>query len=319
MRCSTWRRLVDEPAIGTAAAARAWVALEQPGPWGAKAPTQSRLDPELGKSLEKRSKAAGARLALLRHPAGSTDRYATQRQVFAACSLPGRTFLLGGTVEDPAALLDLDVEALVDGDVDAVRTSLPALVEHTAPVLLVCVNGKRDACCALLGLPTAYTLHDEFGEAVWETNHLGGHRFAPTTVTLPYGYSHAGVDPLRGQAIMRAAEGGRLVPDGLRGRSAWHSPVQAAELAARRAADEWRLDAIAVESTERTAKYAWTVRLTVGEHPIEVAASSHPADQRRPESCGKDDKPVYVWHTQVLSDGIGAEPATGREAHRDLG
>ncbi|MGH3423503.1 MAG: sucrase ferredoxin, partial [Nocardioidaceae bacterium] len=195
MRCSTWRRLVDEPAIGSAAHARAWVALEQPGPWGAKAPTQSRLDPRLGKTLEKRLKSLDSRLALIRHPAGSTDRHATDRQVFAACSAPGATVLLSGTVTDPAELLDLDLEALLRGDAEAVTRSLPALSEHAGPVLLVCVNGKRDVCCALLGRPTAYALHDEFGDAVWEANHLGGHRFAPTTALLPSGYSHAGVDP----------------------------------------------------------------------------------------------------------------------------
>lgn len=295
MRCSTWRRMLDEPPIGSAAVARAWVALEQPGPWGAKAPTQSRLDPDLGKTLEKRLKAAGGRLALLRHPAGSTDRHATRRQVFAAYTEPEETFLLSGTVDDPAALLDLDIESLVRGDAEAVRRSLPALTPQLRPVMLVCVNGKRDACCALLGRPTAYAMHDEFGDAVWEANHLGGHRFAPTTVLLPHGYSHAAVDAERGQAIMHAAQGGRLVPDGLRGRSYWDAAGQAAELAARRSENVWGLDAVVVESSEHTGEHTWTVRLSVADMPAEVLLTRRKTDITRPESCGNEATPVHVW------------------------
>ena len=40
--------MLREPLAGTAVVAKGWVVLEQPGPWGAKAPTQSHLDAEFG-------------------------------------------------------------------------------------------------------------------------------------------------------------------------------------------------------------------------------------------------------------------------------
>ena len=47
--CSTqWDAL---PAWGTATQARFWVAVEQSGPWGRDALTESHLDPDLGARL----------------------------------------------------------------------------------------------------------------------------------------------------------------------------------------------------------------------------------------------------------------------------
>ncbi|MCZ9337866.1 sucrase ferredoxin, partial [Streptomyces sp. TRM76130] len=51
-RCSTVSQDLDEPVSATAATARTWLLLEQPGPWGAKALTSSHLDPALGRALE---------------------------------------------------------------------------------------------------------------------------------------------------------------------------------------------------------------------------------------------------------------------------
>jgi len=305
MRCSTWRRVLDEQPIGSAAEARIWVALEQPGPWGAKAPTQSRLDPGLGAELEKRMKRAGGRLALLRHPAGSTDRLATRRRVFVASAAAGSELLLTGVLDDPGTLLDLDLSALRDGDFEAVRRSVPVLSTHPEPVMLVCVNGKRDACCALFGRPTAHALHDEFGDVVWETNHLGGHRFAPTTLQLPHGYSHAGVDPERGQAIIRAARAGQLCPDGLRGRSSREPAEQVAELAIRQATQCWDLDAVRVVDTERTGSNQWSVTTLVADEPRTLTVARHRSDVRRPKSCGKDGSAMDGWNVHDPRAGEG--------------
>ncbi|OEV07469.1 sucrase ferredoxin, partial [Streptomyces nanshensis] len=50
--CATASRDLAEPLAGTAATARTWLLIEQPGPWGRKALTQSRLDPDLGQALD---------------------------------------------------------------------------------------------------------------------------------------------------------------------------------------------------------------------------------------------------------------------------
>ena len=301
MHCSTWNRVVAERPIGSAATAKAWLVVEQPGPWGARAPTSSAMDPALGADLDARVGALGARLALIRRPSGA-DHGQAQHRVFAACSVPGQTFLLEGTVDRVEDLLPLDLDALVRGDQDGVRASLPVLHATDEPLLLVCVNGKRDLCCALLGRPTAHALHDQFGETVWEANHLGGHRFAPTTVLLPHGYSHAGVDPRRGAAIITRAREGSLEPEGLRGRSCWAPAGQVAELAAREHTDEWRLDAVKVAHVRPTEDLAWDVDVTgtgTGTARHTVAVTCTTTNIMRPESCGKADASMPSWTASV--------------------
>jgi hypothetical protein len=51
-------------------------------------------------------------------------------------------------------------------------------------MLLVCTNGRRDVCCALWG-QRFYAAAAALLPNVWQTTHLGGHRFAATAVSLP--------------------------------------------------------------------------------------------------------------------------------------
>ncbi len=65
------------------------------------------------------------------------------------------------------------------------------------PILLVCTNGKRDACCALRGRALMTALAADHAERTWECTHLGGHRFAGNLVCLPHGIVYGRV-PSRG-------------------------------------------------------------------------------------------------------------------------
>ncbi len=60
------------------------------------------------------------------------------------------------------------------------------------PLALVCTNGKRDRCCALLGRPLAAELASSGVEGVWEVTHLGGHRFSPPCSCCPTATRTAG-------------------------------------------------------------------------------------------------------------------------------
>ena len=54
-------------AFGTAPEASFWVALEQPGPWGRDAFTESHLDAGLGEQLASTATAHGGRVGRPRH------------------------------------------------------------------------------------------------------------------------------------------------------------------------------------------------------------------------------------------------------------
>lgn len=280
--CATASRDLDEPLAGTAATASTWLLLEQPGPWGAKALTSSHLDPETGRALEAAAEGTGVRIALIRRPGRHADSHAPAlRRVYAAHTTPGNTWLRGDVTDQPEELLDLDFTALGAGDHGGFGTP------HTgAPLALVCTNGKRDRCCALLGRPLAAALATSGEQGVWEVTHLGGHRFSPTLLVLPYGYAYGRSGQAAVKEILEEVRAGRVVTEGCRGSSAWERPGQAAELAVRTAAGEDAAGALRVVHTAGTApRWDVTVAHADGRHwrvTVAQGASLPP----RPESCG---------------------------------
>ncbi|MFF1276401.1 sucrase ferredoxin [Streptomyces marokkonensis] len=285
--CSTLSRELDEPVAGTAATARTWLLLEQPGPWGAKALTSSHLDPALGRALEAAARGTGVRIALIRRAGRHADcRVPAARRVYVAHTVPGNVWLHAATVTDPERLLDLDFAALGRGEPESFGAALGGGPHRGDPLALVCTNGKRDRCCALLGRPLAAELAASGVEGVWEVTHLGGHRFSPTVLVLPYGYAYGRAEAHAVKGVLHGAREGRIVVEGCRGNSAWERPGQAAELAVRRAAGEYAAEALSVARTDGAGpRWEVTVVHTDGRRwLVEVAqgASLPP----RPESCG---------------------------------
>jgi hypothetical protein len=272
---------------GTAATATTWLFLEQPGPWGPKALTQSHLDPALGRALESAAQGTGVRVALIRRPGRHADcGTPTARQVYAAHTVPGHVWLRTAGTGDPHELLDLDFAALGRGDhraFDAVLDGRP----HTGdPLALVCTNGKRDRCCALLGRPLAAELAASGMDGVWEVTHLGGHRFSPTLLVLPYGYAYGRAEAHAVKEVLHGVTEGRIVVEGCRGNSAWERPGQAAELAVRRAVREYAAEALSVVRTNGAApRWEVTVAHADGRHWRVTVAQSASLPPRA-ESCG---------------------------------
>ncbi|MFF8576610.1 sucrase ferredoxin [Streptomyces sp. NPDC015408] len=285
--CSTVSRDLDEPVSGTAPTATTWLLLEQPGPWGAKALTSSHLDPALGRTLEEAVKGTGVRVALIRRPGRHADRGTpVERRVYAAHTVPGNVWVHATTIRDPRRLLDLDFAALGRGDHRGFDSALGGGPHLGDPLALVCTNGKRDRCCALLGRPLAAELAASGEAGVWEVTHLGGHRFSPTVLVLPHGYAYGRVQAHDVKEILHGAREGRIVVQGCRGNSAWERPGQAAELALRSTLGEAAAGALSVVRTDGAAP-RWEVTLAHadGRHwrvTVAQGASSPP----RPESCG---------------------------------
>ncbi|MFI7010783.1 sucrase ferredoxin [Streptomyces sp. NPDC050145] len=283
--CATASRDLDEPLAGTAATARTWLLIEQPGPWGAKALTSSHLDPAVGRALESTAEGTGVRVALIRRPGRHADCHApTRHQVYIAHTGPGNAWLRGTTVDSPEELCALDLPALGAGDHGGFGE--PHL---GAPLALVCTNGKRDRCCALLGRPLASELAAAGEEGVWEVTHLGGHRFSPTLLVLPHGYAYGRATPAGVREILEAVRADRILVEGCRGNSAWDRPGQAAELAVRRMIAEHRAGVLDVIGSEHGADDVPLWRVTVAHTDgrrwlvtVAQGASLPP----RPESCG---------------------------------
>ncbi|WP_448315798.1 sucrase ferredoxin [Streptomyces sp. CO7] len=295
-RCATVSRVLDEPIAGTAVHARTWLLVEQPGPWGPKALTESRLDPALGRALEDTAEGSGVRIALIRRPGPHADHGTPPlRRVYAAHTAPRNDWVLGALTREPERLLDIDFAALGRGEPGAFDAVLPGTSPHTGfPLAFVCTNGRRDRCCALLGRPLAAELAASNVTSTWEITHLGGHRFSPTLLVLPHGYAYGRVDAPAVKEILHRARDGQVVTEHCRGRSAWARPGQAAELAVRTRIGETFADALDVTGVHRVPAGAaeqdpplWEVVVTHADgRRWRVVVAEATAAPPRPQSCG---------------------------------
>lgn len=300
--CSDGALAANEPLAGTSPHAAAWVALEQNGPWGPRALTDSHLDPEVGRAFEEVATRHDVRPCLIRRPGRHADEHARHeaaRRVLVAYTHPSGSWLLEGTVEEPGAVLRLDWAALRAGDQPAVRRSLRSLLPTTRPHLLVCTNGRRDVCCAVKGRPVALGAASAHPDLVWEVTHTSGHRFAPTAVLLPAGTLHGHLDVAAAEALLHAAGRGETVLEGSRGRSTWPPPAQAAELAVRETHGLLGLDALEVSAHEATGERSWVTQVRHGDgRTWTVRVTAEESEALRAESCGKALKPM-TWFAHV--------------------
>jgi hypothetical protein len=256
--CAATSRANHEPLAGTAAVATGWLLIEQSGPWGRDALTESGLDPAVGGALTAAAVDLPVRVQTIRRAGrgGSAGPRPDPRTVVLAHT--GATpwiETLELTGDDELARLDPAVCA---------RPEPPGLGRRRhEPLYLVCTHGKRDRCCATLGRPIADTLAALHLDAVWEVSHIGGHRFAGNLVVLPEGLVYGGLDVADAVRTVSLHEAGSLELAHLRGRSALPRPAQAAEVLLRRELDVDALTAVTVERTEEDAGGTATVLLDV--------------------------------------------------------
>jgi len=177
--------------------------------------------------------------------------------------------------------LDLDrYEDLLDVDLDA----LPA--ETATPMCLVCVHGRRDRCCALHGSAVFRAIQAR-GVDVWQTSHLGGHRFAACALWLPEGLMYGRLRPEHAEdfvAARRAGEIGEL--DLFRGRCSYDCPTQAADIFLRRRLSEQAANAIQWQATEPESASAWEARFRLESGDEVVRVRLEDTGVERPASCG---------------------------------
>lgn len=328
-------------ATATAPLAKFWVALEQNGPWGPRAATQSHLDPDLGGNVDRMCQAASGRFLLIRRPGRHPDRRKDNRQdinpqrVYIAGGLADRPWLLEADLEDPGRLARLGRLAGLSplgmcgaegaAGLDALMDTLPELKPSPGPVLMICTNSRRDVCCSVRGRPVADESAFRWPGQVWECSHTGGHRFAPTGVLLPYGQTFG---RLSGSSAVAALDAGMRaeIADQLlgatfdRGRSHLAAPEQAAESMVREQIREHRLLALSTsgapggnddpqgDDENISAENTWSCRVSHidGRH-WDVVVVRRPGGATLPESCGKE--PVPSWRWSVLADA--GQPISG--------
>jgi hypothetical protein len=308
-RCSVLARAAGEPLAGTAPRARAWLVLEQPGPYGFRALTTSHLPEPVRDVLGALPKDSGTTVLLARRVGRHADDHvaAGPRRFWFAHVSPGGVRMRSGLLDDAELLRPGLTEVLAA----ASRGELPPWGTRTTdPLLLVCTNARRDICCAIEGRPVAESLAADpaYADRVLEVSHLGGHRFAPTALLLPSGHSFGRLDPASARAVLDGADAGEIgALEHHRGRTSLPQPAQVAATAVRAAAGILGLDDLdvlrLVDGRAVPAGLRWSGDGEVAEVQVrhrdgrawhvEVVRTTLP--EPKPESCGKAAIDAHVW------------------------
>jgi hypothetical protein len=210
-----------EPSAASAPeASRAWLMIEHPGPWPHEAAGAAQPAPmaELVRAAEE----FGLRVQLIRRP--GRRQGGDLRAVFLGWTAGDQPWLRYAQVSASApGLSERDLKELADG----IEPSFGVVWDES--VYLVCTHGKRSVCCARLGVPLAQALAARHPGQVWETTHVGGHRFAANLVMLPHGVYYGPVSLGLAAAAIDAYQDGAVLPDRYRGRAGQPRAAQEAE------------------------------------------------------------------------------------------
>lgn len=297
--CSVqWDRAAAS-SYGSAPRGTFWLALEQNGPWGRAAVTESRLNPIFGAALDEAVRSAGGTLLLIRQPEEHADlAEASLRRVYLAGGLADEPWLLSGVIADPELLRELPLADLAVITRAEVVATAPWLTPVTESVLLVCANARRDICCAVRGRPIALELAALRPGRVWECTHLGGHRFAPTGIVLPLGQTLGRLTPQVALAALDAASSGRYAAEAL---GPWHDRGRTHAGPACSVADSW----VRAETGETDPSALWVLdqpddpnRFSVRHRDgrrWRLVITSRADSESRPESCGKPALISSTW------------------------
>jgi hypothetical protein len=250
--CSELSREVGESLIGTAVPVGAWLLLEYSGPWTAKATTDNDLPhPVQGWLDEQLDSIPNSRVQFIKQ---SPPVDVSGINFFVGLTREAAPLLYHFRLDDYQDLLALDPAALLSGE-----NGHDEFI-YSEPLFLVCTNGRRDRCCARFGVTLFPTLAAHLGDAVWQSTHLGGHRFAPNLVTFPDGTYYGRLTQSDVDAFVTTHRQGEIDLNHLRGRCCYDKVTQAADYYLRRETGVRERAAYRLLDKRRLDETQWAVR-----------------------------------------------------------
>jgi hypothetical protein len=256
--CSDISLQAGEQLFGTATQTRVYLLLEHNHVFGAKAIEASSLSPEVKERLASFSATDKTTKTLLIRRWSALPELGIR--FFIALARERDPVLFEFIFKDYEDFLSLDIAAVLEDDPQYLRS------RRVQPLILVCTNGRRDACCARKGLPVLDALHnaahDEGQSSVWQSSHIGGHRYAANVIFLPHGLLYGRVETDSAPNILHAYQLSQLYPDNLRGRTCYPEAAQVADYYLRQQTQALGLDDFHLLDERPVAPNQWEVRFS---------------------------------------------------------
>ncbi|MBA3384505.1 MAG: sucrase ferredoxin [Actinobacteria bacterium] len=212
--CSDVSLANGEPLGATASRIDHWLIVEYRGLWGPDALRASGLSDQVKQNLREQVRARPrSRLLFVRRP---NRRGRAELRGYAATSREGEESLRCTSLSSYEDLRELDLA----------QAGEPL----ERPLFLVCTHGKHDPCCARRGRPLFEALAEQVEEeAVWQTTHIGGDRFAGNLLCLSRGVYYGRVERKDAGRVLYAHLDDKIDLEHYRGRSCHSFAAQAAE------------------------------------------------------------------------------------------
>lgn len=280
-----------EPLAGSSPFAQAWIVVEHPGPWGRDALTDSGIPETVIHHVEEAEAASPIRFLAARsldHDRRG-DGAIFRRHVWLAYCHPARG-------ETRMTIID-NLEQILEWDLQSMATGHLPRIGHTVnePIEFVCTHSKRDTCCAVLGRDRVASVPKHLRTQVWECSHLGGHRFAATSLFLPSGRLYG---RLAEHCATTSGPECEPHPRHLRGPSYLPAPLQAAECAVRIEADLMPTTELQVSIREESdAAVVAEVSTSSGERWL---VRCEPHSVTSPASCGAESTSRSTWQPTLI-------------------
>lgn len=268
--CSRASREIEETLNGTAPHITSWLLLEYSGRWSNAAFRESNI-PETVKThintyLEA---AANSKLLLIKrkHRSESNIR-----------------FYCGQTDENnQLKLFKYDLRNYED--LLSLELNNPSGNLVSKPFFLVCTNGKKDKCCAQFGFPLFQALNEITDLDMWESSHVGQHRFAPNVLVFPQAtyYGRMGEEDI--PTLLNHVTQNTLMLEKLRGESVQPKPTQAAAYFLRHSLGFIAYEGLPVLRADEQSENHWRIVFEVGKTQYVVIIQHRPGKKKIYASC----------------------------------
>lgn len=189
-------------------------------------------------------------------------------------------------------LLGFDIDDLVVDNPDE------SAHHYWRPLYVICTNGRRDPCCAKWGVSLYRRLYEVIGEDLWQSSHVGGHRFAANMVCFPYGIYFGRLRPDEALPFIVGLQNGQIDLNHYRGRSYYPPPAQAGEYFLRKETGETYISAFRLINCNEMTPGRWKIGfLSVAEN-LEYALEIITETSSRSifESCSSVDTTTFLTY-----------------------